>query len=63
MDNSNLKAVPAPPKTLDEKIIEMKKALENFIANANAQVARMSGKIEMAEEIRDSQKEAPPDAD
>jgi hypothetical protein len=60
--DSNLKAVPAPPKTLDERIAEMKKALENFIANANREVARQSGKIEMAEEIRDSQKE-PPDAD
>jgi predicted nucleic acid-binding Zn-ribbon protein len=63
MKNSELKAVPEKPKSLPEKIADLKKALENFVANANRQVARMEGAIEAYEEIQKSQKEAQPDAD
>ena len=54
-----LAAQPAP-RTLDEKIIELKKQLEAFIANANQQAARLAGKIEAYEELK---KESEKDAD
>jgi hypothetical protein len=63
MKKPELKAVPEKPQTLPEKIAEMKKQLDNFIANANREVARLSGKIEFAEEMLRAQKEATPDAD
>lgn len=63
MDNPNLKAVPASPPTLAEKIVVMQKQLDAFIANANREVARMQGKIEFATEMLAAEKEAPPDAD
>lgn len=54
MDKTELKAVPEKPKpkTLDEKIVDLKKQLEAFIANANREAARLSGKIEAFEELR-----------
>ncbi len=62
MKKTELQAVPAPAKTLPEKIAALKKALDNFIANANAQVARMQGKIEAYEELA-KEEEAKKDAD
>jgi hypothetical protein len=61
MKKTELQAVPDQPKTLAEKTIVMKKQLDAFIANANAQVARMQGKIEAYEEL--AQEEAKKDAD
>ena len=61
MKKTELQAVPDPAKTLPEKIAALKKALDNFIANANSQVARMQGKIEAFEEL--AQEEAKKDAD
>jgi hypothetical protein len=63
MKQPDIKAVPPVAKTLPEKVADLKKALENFVANANRQVARMEGAIEAYEEIQKSQKEAQPDAD
>ena len=62
MDKTELKAVPEKPKpkTLDEKIVDLKKQLEAFIANANQQAARLAGKIEAYEELK---KESEKDAD
>ncbi len=61
MKKTELQAVPDQPKTLAEKVAVLKKQLDAFIANANAQVARMQGKIEAYEEL--AQEEAKKDAD